>query len=62
MFADGLFAEFGLDDLQIEMDDFLMGFRDRYGSHGVGRSEDDPEMEQYEELMELGQSLGRRGW
>lgn len=44
----------------IDFDDFTMGFRDRYGTHRVGRYEEDPEMLEYEELLSLGMSLGGR--
>ncbi|MGL4460596.1 MAG: hypothetical protein ACRC1K_16050 [Planctomycetia bacterium] len=48
------------DDFAIDADEFTLNFRERYGSHGLGLVEEDPEQLEYEEMLELGQSLGAR--
>lgn len=45
----------------VDLDDFTLGFRDRYGTHRIGSYEEDPEMMEYEELVSLGMSLSGRG-
>ena len=36
---------------------FAIGYRDSHGSHSLGRLEEDPEMMEYEELLDLGECL-----
>lgn len=40
--------------------EFVEGFRSRYGTYQFGHLEEDPEQLEYEELMNLGESLGGR--
>lgn len=46
-------------DLEIDADDVIEGYRDRYGAYRVGRLEEDPEQMDYEEMLELGWALSR---
>lgn len=46
-------------DVEFDAEDFVMGYRERHGSYRVGRMEDDPDQMEYEEMLELGISLGR---
>ena len=49
------------DDVMLEqermLDEIVTGYRDLYGTWNVGSLEEDPEMSEYEELVELGCSL-----
>jgi hypothetical protein len=58
MFEDALTSADALMLLQIDADEVIDGFRQRYGSYRVGRFEDDPEQLDYEETLDLGRSLG----
>lgn len=49
-----------LEALLVECDDIVEGFRARYGTHRIGRIEDDPQQMEYEELINLGSSLHSR--
>jgi hypothetical protein len=40
--------------------DFPQGVRDELGAWQLGRLEEDPEMDAYEDMLALGQSLRRR--
>lgn len=52
------FEQYLTDDLGLhELEDFALGFRERYGTYQVGIIEEDPEMQEYEELLDLGLSL-----
>jgi hypothetical protein len=59
MYAEELFALLSTDDLFIDQDEVTSGFRDHRGSYRPGAWEEDPEMLEYEEMLELGHSLGR---
>jgi hypothetical protein len=52
-----LFEMLAADDLFFDHEEVSDGFRQERGSHSAGRWEDDPEMTEYEDLMELGLSL-----
>ncbi|MBX9653255.1 hypothetical protein K2Y11_06495 [bacterium] len=40
-------------------DDYMMNYRERNGSYSLGRVEDDPQMDQFDEMMDLARSLRR---
>lgn len=44
-------------DLALDADEIVTNFRDRYGDYRLGRMEEDPEMSEYEEILDLGTSL-----
>lgn len=60
MYADTLFAGEELDLLDLDAEEIIANFRDRYGDYHEGRFEEDPEMTEYEETVELAASLRRR--
>ena len=57
MYDDVLAMDKEFEAFGLEADEIIEGFRDRYGAHRVGRLEEDPEMCDYEEVVELGRSL-----
>jgi len=57
MAANELFTLLASDELFFDHDEVASGFRDHRGSTSAGRFEDDPEMLEYEDLVELGESL-----
>jgi len=40
-------------------DDYMMNYRERNGSYSLGHVEDDPQMDQFDEMMDLARSLRR---
>lgn len=44
--------------LDIDADEVIEGFRTRYGSYQVGSFEADPQQLEYDEMVDLAQSLG----
>ena len=43
-----------------EMDDeYMMSYRERNGSYRLGHVEEDPQMDQFDEMMDLASSLRR---
>ena len=58
MYVDDLLMTDEFEDMAFGSHDFFVSFRDLNGTYRVGRLEDDPQMMEYEEIMELGYSLG----
>lgn len=59
MAADTTYLMDELEELLLDADEIVVNFRDRYGDYHVGRIEDDPEMSEYEEILDLGVILQR---
>jgi hypothetical protein len=57
MSQDDLFAMLASDELFFDHEEFEMGFRSARGSYSRGMWESDPEMNEYEETVELGRVL-----
>lgn len=47
-------------DDDFDFEEFVGGFEAQYGTYRVGRWEEDPEMLEYEEILDLGKTLGGR--
>jgi hypothetical protein len=45
------------DEFLLDAEEVVSGFRDRYGTHRIGRIEDDPEMGEYESTIDLARAL-----
>lgn len=57
LYFDDVYLPGGNDEL--DPCEVVAGFHSRYGSHSFGRVESDPEMLEYEELIDLGLSLSQ---
>lgn len=57
MYIDDVYFADAINDLDLETEDFLEGFRAEFGTYHAGRLEEDPEMIEYEDLVDLGLSL-----
>jgi hypothetical protein len=57
MYADVAIELEDLFELALDGDEIVTNFRDRYGDYRLGRMEEDPEMSEYEEIVDLGSSL-----
>jgi hypothetical protein len=57
-----LFALLSSDDLFFDHDDLAGGFHKARGSHTTGCWEPDPEMNEYEETIELAEALAAMEW
>ena len=57
-----LFALLSSDDLFFDHDDLAGGFRKSRGAYHAGCWEPDPEMNEYEETIELAEALATIDW
>lgn len=60
MSLDTLMLAESWDELMLDGEEIVTGFRDAYGSYAVGCLDDDPEMGEYEEMLDLARALGHR--
>ncbi|MFO0949242.1 MAG: hypothetical protein U1D30_25575 [Planctomycetota bacterium] len=58
MAADTTYMMDELEELLLDAEEIVVNFRDRYGDYSVGHFEEDPEMSEYEEILDLGRILG----